>query len=79
MDEELTLLQLTYTRALDEHSEASSVVYDSIRERVLPTDEELARKRHAQIALAHARRALWKAIRRKQPAPESLVGPVEAV
>jgi hypothetical protein len=68
MDEELTQLHRTYTRALDEHSEASSAVYEAIRERESPSDEELARKRDAKIALTHARRALWKAIRRKQPA-----------
>jgi hypothetical protein len=80
MDEELALLHLAYTRALEEPSEASSVVYDSIRERVSPTDEQLARKRHAQIALAHACRALFKAIRRKQPAsPLTARGPAEAV
>ena len=68
MDERLNRLHLTYTRALDEHSEASSAVYDSIRQRELPTDEEMARKREAQVALARARRAFWKAIRQKQRA-----------
>jgi hypothetical protein len=68
MDEELNRLHLTYTRALDEHAEASSAVYDSIRQRALPTDQELARKSDAKIALARARRAFWRAIRQKKHA-----------
>ena len=74
MDAELTQLQLTYTLALDEHSKATSAIYDSIRQRALPTDEELARKREAQVALARARRAFWKAIRQKNRAPIESAG-----
>jgi hypothetical protein len=65
-DEALDQLYGVYERALDEYSEATSVVYDRIRHRTLPTTEEFARKRVAQLALVNARRAYWKATRRSQ-------------
>jgi hypothetical protein len=69
MDEELTQLHLTYARAMDEHSDASSTIYDSIRDGGLPTDEEMARKKVAHVALVAARREFWKALKRKHPPP----------
>ena len=69
MDEELTQLHLTYARAMDEHSDASSAIYDSIRDGALPTDEEMARKKVAHVALVAARREFWKVLRQKQKKP----------
>ena len=64
-DEELNVLHVAYQRAFDEYSSATSAINDCVRRRMLPTAEEFARKRVAQIALLDARRALWKASRRR--------------
>jgi hypothetical protein len=67
-DEELSHLYVAYERALDEYSEAASAVYECTRRRSLPTAQEFARKRVAQLSLMDARRAFWKATRRTQRA-----------
>ena len=64
--EELNELQDVYQQALDEYENATSAVMDRVRGRSLPTAEEFARKRAAQIALGDARRAFWKASRQSQ-------------
>ena len=64
-DDDLNDLHLAYQRAFAEYSTAASAINDCVRRRVLPTAEEFARKRVAQLALLDARRALWKASRRR--------------
>lgn len=64
-DEDMNELHLAYQRAFAEYSSATSAINDCVRRRMLPTAEEFARKRVAQLALLDARRALWKASRRR--------------
>jgi hypothetical protein len=64
--EELNELHEAYQHALDEYEDATTVVIDRVRRRSMPTAEEFARKRVAQLALVDARRAFWKANRLNQ-------------
>jgi hypothetical protein len=63
-DEALNRVRRAYERAFDEYSEAEFAINDCVRRRVMPTGEEFARKRVAQLALLDARRAVRKATRR---------------
>jgi broad specificity phosphatase PhoE len=71
-DEAFKQLSDTYRQALDEYDAATSVVYDSIRRRTLPTAEEFARKRDAQSTLRHRRKSFWKAVRQRSRLAETV-------
>ena len=62
--DELNVLHEAYERALDEYAEATTAVMDRIRQRMLPSGEQFARKRAAQQVLITTRRAFWRANRR---------------
>ena len=67
--DEIDELRRAYKRALREYVDATTVINDRVRSRILPTGKEFGRQRVAHFALVEARRSVSKASKARTSRP----------